>query len=61
MLIEKYFAKTGLAICLTILNLGVLFILLGTCSENSGMHTIGKDVMIGALLLAFVSSVVYFR
>ncbi len=61
MLIERYFARIGLAVCLAVLNTGMLLILLGSSGENYGMRTVGKDAVIGALLLAFVSAIVYFR
>ena len=60
MLIEKYFARIGLAVCLAVFNIGMLLILFGNSSENSGMCTVGTDAVMGALLLAFVSSLVYF-
>jgi hypothetical protein len=60
MLIERYFAKIGLAVCLAILNIGMLLILFGNSMRDSGMRTVGKDAVIGALILALVSSIVYF-
>ena len=60
MLIEKYFAKIGFAVCLSVLNIGVLFILLGNDSDGTYMRKAGTDAVIGALLLACVSSIVYF-
>jgi hypothetical protein len=60
MLIEKYFARIGLAVCLAVLNIGMLLTLFGNSSENSGMRTVGKDAVAGALLLALISALVYF-
>ncbi len=59
-LIERYFARIGLAICLAILNIGSLLMLFGNSREDSGMRKVGTDAVVGALLLAFISFIVYF-
>ena len=60
MLIERYFARIGLSVCLVVFNAGMLLTLLGNGRENPNMRTVGTDAVMGALLLAVISSIVYF-
>jgi hypothetical protein len=59
MLIERYFARIGIAVCLVVLNIGMLLTLFGDSNENPGMRKAGRDAVMGALLLAMVSCIVY--
>jgi hypothetical protein len=59
MLIERYFARIGLTVCLAVLNAGLLMILFGNYGSHQGVRRVGTDTVIGASILAIVALAAY--